>query len=237
MRGFLSPTDPSQRGGKKKVSIINTYLKAILEQQVLVCPKRMHTREGLIFTFGDVLIETEDAWLVPCTHTTYAPALPEDIRAIEQSLGFALPESLHHFLQLTNGAQLYVAPLAWKPSWSTKGDYIHYHIFSTLELVKINREMLETFRHFARLDPSYRNIHTLNYVAFCDAHDGNYLAILREGPEQGKVFFLDHEYEFFPYDESTIEAYYTIAESLEAWLELVAKTKGWGGFGRGVPPL
>jgi len=237
MRGFLSPTDPSQRGGKKKVSIINTYLKAILEQQVLVCPKRMHTREGLIFTFGDVLIETEDAWLVPCTHTTYSPALPEDIRAIEQSLGFALPESLHHFLQLTNGAQLYVAPLAWKPSWSTKGDYIHYHIFSTLELVKINREMLETFRHFARLDPSYRNIHTLNYVAFCDAHDGNYLAILREGPEQGKVFFLDHEYEFFPYDESTIEAYYTIAESLEAWLELVAKTKGWGGFGRGVPPL
>jgi hypothetical protein len=237
MRGFLSPTDPSQRGGKKKVSIINTYLKAILEQQVLVCPKRMHTREGLIFTFGDVLIETEDAWLVPCTHTTYAPALPEDIRAIEQSLGFALPESLHHFLQLTNGAQLYVAPLAWKPSWSTKGDYIHYHIFSTLELVKINREMLETFRHFARLDPAYRNIHTLNYVAFCDAHDGNYLAILREGPEQGKVFFLDHEYEFFPHDESTIEAYYTVAESLEAWLELVAKTKGWGGFGRRVPPL
>jgi len=219
------------------VSIINTYLKAILEQQVLVCPKRMHTREGLIFTFGDVLIETEDAWLVPCTHTTYAPALPEDIRAIEQSLGFALPESLHHFLQLTNGAQLYVAPLAWKPSWSTKGDYIHYHIFSTLELVKINREMLETFRHFARLDPAYRNIHTLNYVAFCDAHDGNYLAILREGPEQGKVFFLDHEYEFFPHDESTIEAYYTVAESLEAWLELVVKTKGWGGFGRRVPPL
>ena len=87
------------------------------------------------------------------------------------------------------------------------------------------------------LDPAYRNIHTLNYVAFCNAHDGNYLAILREGPEQGKVFFLDHEYEFFPYDESTIEAYYTIAESLEAWLELVAKTKGWGGFGRRVPPL
>jgi len=219
------------------VSIINTYLKAILEQQVLVCPKRMHTREGLIFTFGDVLIETEDAWLVPCTHTTYSPALPEDIRAIEQSLGFALPESLHHFLQLTNGAQLYVAPLAWKPSWSTKGDYIHYHIFSTLELVKINREMLETFRHFARLDPTYRDMHTLNYVAFCDAHDGNYLAILREGPEQGKVFFLDHEYEFFPYDESTLEAYYTVAESLEAWLELVVRTNGWGGFGRRAPSI
>jgi hypothetical protein len=219
------------------VSIINTYLKAILEQQVLVCPKRMHTREGLIFTFGDVLIETEDAWLVPCTHTTYAPALPEDIRAIEQSLGFALPESLHHFLQLTNGAQLYVAPLAWKPSWSTKGDYIHYHIFSTLELVTINQNLLKDFRAMLGNDPDFRDLHTLNYVAFCDAHDGNYLAILREGPEQGKVFFLDHEYLFRPYSERDADLYYTVAESLEAWLELVVKTKGWGGFGRRVPPL
>ena len=37
------------------------------------------------------------------------------------------------------------SPLAWKPSWSTKGDYIHYHIFSTLELVTINQKTSSRF--------------------------------------------------------------------------------------------
>jgi hypothetical protein len=80
----------------------------------------------------------------------------------------------------------------------------------------------------ATIRPDFRDFHTLNYVAFCDAHDGNYLAILREGPEQGKVFFLDHEYLFRPYSERDADLYYTVAESLEAWLELVVKTKGVG---------
>ena len=197
----------------------------------------LYDRDDLLKSFGQIAGETEEEWLIPCWHILNPPATRVEIEMAQEQLGYKLPEELHQFLQIANGARLYCLTPLWLLDTFPNAQYQRYHIFSTLELVKINREMLETFRHFARLDPAYRNIHTLNYVAFCDAHDGNYLAILREGPEQGKVFFLDHEYEFFPHDESTIEAYYTVAESLEAWLELVAKTKGWGGFGRGVPPL
>jgi len=197
----------------------------------------LYDRDDLLKSFGQIAGETEEEWLIPCWHILNPPATCVEIEMAQEQLGYKLPEELHQFLQIANGARLYCLTPLWLLDTFPNAQYQRYHIFSTLELVKINREMLETFRHFARLDPAYRNIHTLNYVAFCDAHDGNYLAILREGPEQGKVFFLDHEYEFFPHDESTIEAYYTVAESLEAWLELVAKTKGWGGFGRRVPPL
>jgi len=197
----------------------------------------LYDRDDLLKSFGQIAGETEEEWLIPCWHILNPPATRVEIEMAQEQLGYKLPEELHQFLQIANGARLYCLTPLWLLDTFPNAQYQRYHIFSTLELVKINREMLETFRHFARLDPAYRNIHTLNYVAFCDAHDENYLAILREGPEQGKVFFLDHEYEFFPHDESTIEAYYTVAESLEAWLELVAKTKGWGGFGRRVPPL
>jgi len=222
--------------------MIRDALEKILHQQEMSFSKTECDPEYMrLFLTPAVVRETEVAWIVSCRHILKPPAKPAEIVWTETELGYELPEELDEFLSITNGAQLYKVPGAWIPDWVRQAEpeagYVRYHLFSTLELIKINREMLETFRHFARLDPAYRNIHTLNYVAFCNAHDGNYLAILREGPEQGKVFFLDHEYEFFPYDESTIEAYYTIAESLEAWLELVAKTKGWGGFGRGVPPL
>jgi hypothetical protein len=40
-----------------------------------------------------------------------------------------------------------------------------------------------------------------NYIAFYDAKDGNYQAILLEGPECGKVFMLHHEHYYCPHGE------------------------------------
>jgi hypothetical protein len=197
----------------------------------------LYDRDDLLKSFGQIAGETEEEWLIPCWHILNPPATRVEIEMAQEQLGYKLPDELHQFLQIANGARLYCLTPLWLLDTFPNAQYQRYHIFSTLEVVTINQNLLKDFRAMLGNDPDFRDLHTLNYVAFCDAHDGNYLAILREGPEQGKVFFLDHEYLFRPYSERDADLYYTIAESLEAWLELVVKTKGWGGFGRRVPPL
>lgn len=219
------------------MSSIAANLQALLEHKAIICPKQAHTREGLIFTFGEALVEAEEAWLVPCSHHVYSPASQEDIVLAERALGFFLPENLGQFLQLTNGAQLYAARLAWKPEWVPGNEHIEYHIFSTAELVTVNQNLLSWFRSMLGDDPDFRDHHALNYIAFCDGHDGNYLAILLEGPEKGKVFFLNHEYLFRPYSELDTDLYFTVAKSFGDWLELLVRTKGRGGFGKQLVPI
>lgn len=197
----------------------------------------LYDKADLLQSFGQIVGETEREWLVPCWHVLNPPAALAEIDEAQKQLGYEFPEQVDQFLRAANGARLYSLTPLWLLDAFPNAKYQRYHIFGTTELIQVNQESLETFRHFARLDPAYRDMHTLNYVAFCDAYDGNHLAILLQGPERGKIFFLDHEYEFFPYDDSTLEAYYTVAESLEAWLELLVRTKGWGGFGKQVPPL
>jgi hypothetical protein len=185
----------------------------------------------LTFTFGNAIVEGEDAWLIPCKHTLFPPALREQIIAVEESLGSELPRDYVNFLRITNGAELYVASLAWKPSWSSQENYVEYLIYSTEQLVALNRNLLQDFRAMLGNDPDFRSVQKLNYIAFCDAHDGNYLAILLEGARRGNIFFLDKEYMFRPYSEIDANLYYTIAQSFEGWLKLVAETKGTGGPG------
>jgi hypothetical protein len=182
----------------------------------------------------DAVQEDEETWRIPCRHRVFPGASEEALAQAEQAMGFPLPEALKELLQITNGLELYVSPAAgyYSPTF-----HIEYRIFSTTELVTINQNLLKDFRAMLGDDPDFRDVHALNYVAFCDAHDGNYLAILLEGPERSKVFFLDHEYLFRPYSEQDADLYYTVAPSLDAWLELVAKTEGWGGFGEPTPMI
>jgi len=210
---------------------LNMYLHAIVNQTYITCPKEKYTYQGLTFTFGNTVIDMEDRWLIPCTHKLFAPASSEQMAAVEEIIGYELPEDFREFLQMTNGAQLYVAPLGWKPSWSQRENFIEYLIYSSEELITLNRTLLQDFRIMLGKDPDFQEIHKLNYLAFCDAHDGNYLAILLEGPFRGMIFYLDKEYLFRPYSEIEADFYYIVTQSFGRWMRLVADTKGTGGFG------
>ncbi len=197
----------------------------------------LYDKADLLQSFGQSVGEAEREWLIPCWHFLNSPATTAEIDEAQKRLGYELPKAIYHFLQITNGAKLYCLTPLWLLDTFPDAEYQRYHIFNLSELVTVNQNLLSWFRLMLGDDPDFCDFHTLNYIAFCDAHDGNYLAILLEGLSRGKVFFLDHEYLFRPYSELDIDVYYTVAESFDAWLELLIKTKGWGGFGRLVPPL
>lgn len=209
---------------------LRSYLEEIQKQKVLICPKEEHTRAGLIATFGDVLIETPGAWLIPCFHKLYPSASRVEIDELEHAIEKELPTDLRAFLLLANGAKLYIAPRAWAPSWSTETSYIEYQLYNSAELIQLNKQLADDFRSMLGEDPEFEQVSTLNYLAFCDAHDGNYLALVMEGPQKGKVFFLDKEYSFRPYRDQDL--YFTVAQTLDSWFERVAKSKGLSGFRR-----
>lgn len=203
-----------------------TYLQAILDEKVIIRPKRSFTHEEVVDIHGQAPSESEDAWRLPCTHTVNPPATPSALALVEHEIEQELPDSLRDLLLLANGLKLYIAPLAGG------GEYVEYHIFSTEELAYWKREMYNVFRATYKDDPELCDIRILNYVAFCDAHDGNYLAIVSEGARTGQIFFLNHELCFRPYSEQDSDFYFIVAESIEAWLETIWRTKGLGGFGR-----
>jgi hypothetical protein len=214
---------------------IAEFLAEIQNDQYVLFPKNRFTREKVIGAYKQSPEESANAWLLPCRHVLHQPAPEEQINNLEDQLRYTLPSHLREFLSLTNGAELYKVSVPGIPDWIRKNDpdpgYIRYHLYSVDELLTKNREALKIFRDFAVSDPIYEDVYNLNYVAFSYAYDGNQLGILLHGDEKGKVFLLDHEYEFFPYDDSTIEAYETIAPSLEDWFALVAQSHGWRGFG------
>lgn len=206
--------------------------REVLRFSVLHVPKARYTYEELEEMVEGIVGETAEAWLVRCWHEPNAPVNEDTLWEMEQEMkqvwGKSIPEELRQLLRLADGGRLFVLSLK---DWQGIAPYARYHIFSTTELATINRNLLKDFRAMLGSDPDFRDFHVLNYVAFCDAHNGNYLAILLEGPERGKVFFLYKEYLFRPYSKLDADLYYTVAPSLEAWLELVVRTKGWDGFG------
>jgi hypothetical protein len=195
-----------------------------------------YNQSDLLKSVGKIDAETEHEWLIPCWHILNPPAALAEINEAQTKLGYKFPEELVHFLQLADGARLYCLS---RPRWINtfpSALYQRYRIFSATELVELNQDLLNRFRHTYENDPAFRG-KSLNYVAFCDAHNDNYLAILLRGRGKGKVFFLDHEYLYLPYGRLSADSYYTIANSLKEWLELVVTTRGWAGFGEDVPML
>lgn len=209
---------------------IEKQLHAILEQQNLIFPKADKSREEVYSTFENAVAETSDTWRVPCTHILYPAASPKEIEHAERQLGFAIPQDLRNLLQLTNGARLFVSPMVWKPEWGPRIDYEGCHILGTNELINVNQTLLKQFHLAFADDPDFRDIYVLNYIAFCDALNGNFHAMQLSGLKQGEIFFLDREGLGRPYYDEFAYMYLPIAKSLRDWLEMIAKTQGREGL-------
>jgi hypothetical protein len=101
-------------------------------------------------------------------------------------------------------------------------------------MLLVNQEMLDTFlswRDWWDNDIPH-NTETLNYLAFCDLRDGNYLALLFDETERNPIFFLDHELHWYPHGiEGTRDDYLHVADSLEEWLEQLVTSNGGKGIG------
>ena len=215
---------------------VEHLLSTVAKQPYLAVPKAEYPRERITRVTGGFAGETPDAWLVSCRHHLNPPATEEQIMRAESALGFGLISPLRNLLRQANGADLYIVTVTWmQPSFPAE-ERVRYHLLNTEEIVEINADCLQSFRTLASSDPKYENVSSLNYVAFCDAHDGNYLALLRNGSGSGRVFLLDKENVGYPYSESTSDLYLTVAISLEDWLALVMKSQGWRGFGEGRQP-
>jgi hypothetical protein len=216
------------------MSLSDVYKRA-LDTKELAMPKATYERSDVdVFVAGDVIHETEQYWLVPCGHITNVPATAEQVAWMEKETGLKVPEQLSQFLFLSNGAKLFcLYSIGWDGVRLPDPSCMRYPIFSASEIVELNKELWDNFWDALGDDPDFCHTTRLNYIAFCDAHDGNYLAILVEEPYVGQVFFLHHELLFRPFSEREFdrEFYPIIAPSFTAWLELLVDTKGWDGFG------
>ena len=220
------------------MSLSDEY-KRVLDTKELAMPKATYKRSDVdVFVAGDVIPETEQCWLVPCGHITNAPATSEQVAGMEKEIGLKVPEQLGQFLLLSNGAKLFCLHSVRDGVPLPNPSRMRYPLFSASEIVELNKELWNSFQGMLGDDPDFRHITKLNYIAFCDAHDGNYLAILVDEPYVGQIFFLDHELLFRPFSEHEFdrEFYPIIAPSFTAWLELLVDTNGWNGFGPFLPP-
>jgi hypothetical protein len=180
--------------------------------------------------FGNLVEDRGEKWYVKCIHRCQPAAGETAICDTVQRLGVPLPEELDCFLRVANGAELFVAARAGLEDFPGTF-HVRYKLFGTDELVRKNRELLQFFRAALGKDPAFQHVKRLNYLAFCDVTEGNYLAILLEGDGAGKVFHLDRELCARPYRERDADIYYTLADSLEGWLILLRDTGGWAGRG------
>lgn len=175
--------------------------------------------------FGDALDDRGDTLSVKCSHRCNSPATELAIQQAERDLGSSLPVQLQEFFLATNGAHLFVVPR----SELFDTPLVLYRILTTEEVVSHHNNIFSTFRGALGFDPEFRDARKLNYLPFCDVNDGNYLAFHLGGPHQGKIFFLDSGLCYRPYDQRDSDMYYTLANSLEDWLQKVRDTGGLGG--------
>jgi hypothetical protein len=195
-------------------------------------PNPIDVRPVNVFNaFGDLVEDHGDIWRVKCCHRCNPGASVAAITEAEDALDVILPEELRSFLRFSNGAELFVVPRLGLEAELPGTFHVRYKLLSTNEIVTTNRDLLELFRSVFGNDPGFRNTEPLNYLAFCDVTDGNYLALLLEGDSAGRVFHLDRELCGRPYTEQDSDMYYTLAESLEGWLAVLRDTEGWAGRG------
>jgi hypothetical protein len=209
---------------------MHTLLKRILNEDRLAIPKEEYDEELIAAQFGTIDGETEDAWLVACSHRIKPPATFEQIRDAEARLGFRIPDDYRQFLAITDGANLFAAPGPSFPDPSIKNPYVRFALFGCEDLVRMNAILLWQFREVYSVEAEFEAATQLNYLAFCDAGDADFQALLRDANDH-RVFLLFHEFTYRPYSLRDTEWYYDIAPSLESWFELILRTGGWGGRG------
>jgi hypothetical protein len=213
--------------------------RRVLDTRDLAFPKAVYGRPDVdVFLTADVVPETEHSWLVPCRHETSPPATKEHIAWMGKELGIAVPEELGQLLLLSNGPKLFCVHSTRNGVPLPTPSRVRYPLLSASQIVALNKELWDTFWGCLGEDPDFCQVTRLNYIAFCDAHDGNYLAVQSEAPYVGQVFYLDHELLFRPFSDHEFdrEFYPVVAPSITAWLDLLADTSGWNGFGPVFPP-
>ncbi len=212
---------------------MKTLIEQIAKITTLAIPKSLHNKEQIISAFGGTIGDTTESWLVPCFHSLNAPAQAEHIIETEKQLGYSIPAEYKQFLSVSNGAKLFNAT---RNRPQTGSPHIRYHLFSCDELLKINRFMLQTFLEAYADDPEFEDVRSLNYMAFCDATNDNYQAVVIDSQHRNRVFLLFYEFQCRPYSELDSDFYYSISESIESWLKLILITGGWGGRGWAYAP-
>lgn len=215
---------------------IATSLEKIRNIKHFAVSKNRYGLDTLSEWFAGDVVETPDYWLIPCSHAFRPPATEAQIAAVETKLEIYLPDQLRELLRLTNGAELF--RLQYKDAHLGHYWIARFAILNCSKLAEVNQELLDIFLSHAEYDQEYQGVESLNYVAFCDILDGNYLAIKLGEPNSGTVFFFDHEYGAYPFGvEFTKEAYTPVASSINDWLEQLAQTNGAQGIGDYFVPL
>jgi hypothetical protein len=207
---------------------MNEIIERITALATLAIPKSQHGRSRVVSAFGGISGDCSDSWFVPCSHALNTPADSQQIAETERELGYLIPDEYKLFLEISNGAKLFIVPRD-RPQG---GDpHVRYHLFGCEELLEVNRLLLATFLAAYANDTEYRNVRALNYMAFCDAADDNYQAAVVAGPHTNRVFLLFYEFQCRPYSELDSDFYYTISGSLQSWFNLILQSGGWGGRG------
>jgi SMI1/KNR4 family protein SUKH-1 len=214
--------------GAKSMSVEHA-LHQLLQLRTLGVPKQVMSYHQVVEHFGPVSGETAELWFIPCRHEPHPPASPQQLLAAEQALERPLPQALRSLLTTANGGKFCILPSPdLQPEFS---EQTRYPIFSTDELISINRWRYDQFRLHFVADPDLRHLQHLNYIAFGDAHNGDHLVLIDQGPLHGRVFVLDYEALSRPYRDQDAEFYHPIADTLESWLEQIVQTHAWNGFG------
>ena len=178
------------------------------------------------------IIETDDRFLIPCSHVFPSSATEYYISTLLQYLkGETLPDLLE-LLQSSNGPNLfrikYLGRGYRKDFWRKR-----YNILSVQQLIKTNEEFFQLFISNSENDDEVADYkESLNYLAFCDLANGDYLAVVTKGSERNTVFYLDHDYAYYPFGTSmTQKPYGKIANSISEWLDILINTNGEKGTG------
>ena len=206
---------------------METILERLREIDHLVLPNQPdQDRTWMSNWLVNPIMDAETDCLLPCRHQFPSPATEAEIKKLSSlNISADIPDQLIELLRLTNGPNLFQLEYKGlsKPWW-----YTIYNILGTEELVEENKDLLEeTYLSYAEEDIEMQGITQLNYVAFCDIGDGNFLSIALDKPDRGKVFYLDHDYLFYPYGiPFTKDAYIVVADSIEEWLEQLVTKRG-----------
>ena len=224
---------------------IKSVLEELLALRTLSIPKNevhggARSLEWMNRVFANSFWQTSTAWMVECTHLLNPPAAENDIANVAKSLEISVPNELRQFWQISDGAELFVTmcmgdEAAIRESMSPGASRIvRYKLYGTSDIIRLNRDLFTNFRECLGNDPDYKDALKSNYIAFCDAMDGNYQSILLDEPGLGKVFMLHHEHTYCPHDEKHCILNDTLAQSLAGWFRLLIDTGGFGGRGENV---
>jgi hypothetical protein len=149
-----------------------------------------------------------------------------------RSLPVEMPKALQDMLRVANGAELFC--IEQKDGWGEVNHLPQITLLKGFEILRYHIEHLLTYLTYIEDTSEMKDLPwQLNYLAFADALDGNFLAI---NLEDKSVFFLDHEYAYYPIGYESQDPgwqYIRLADSLESWMRLVNSTQGKKGLNAG----